>query len=59
MVASQMLDQDRGFLYEGWIGVLIAEACLRCGEGGIGKAILGKRATCSGVMPSSSAAISQ
>jgi hypothetical protein len=37
MVASQVLDQDRCFLYERWIRVLIAEACLGCGEGGIGK----------------------
>ncbi len=38
VVACQMLDQDRRFLYERRIRVLIAEACLRCGEGGSGKA---------------------
>lgn len=37
VVAGQMLDQDRCFLYERGIRVLIAEACLRCGKGRVCK----------------------
>jgi hypothetical protein len=59
VVAGQVLDQDRRFLYERGISVLIVKARLRRGKGRLRKGILGKRAICSGVVPSNSAAISQ
>lgn len=51
VVAGQMLDQDRRFLYERGICVLTAKACLRCGESRVRKGdpgqardLLGRRA---------------
>jgi len=37
VIAGQVLDQDRRFLYKRGICVLAAEACLRCGEGRVRK----------------------
>ena len=59
VIPSQMLDQDRCFLDQRGICVLIAEAGPRRGKGRLRQGILGKRTICSGVVPSNSAAISQ